>query len=150
MDTGADAADTTATIACTECSCRDVIPAEPRAMADDDPCMCGHAIAAHVGACPGCGAEVRGLDVACRHCGALLGDEIERESLERRNGLAIAAFAIGLLVPVASPIALVLGYVALRQVRSRPMQRGEGFAIAAMCLGGFWLLVIVAGLLFGW
>jgi hypothetical protein len=53
-----------------------------------------------------------------------------------RNGLAIAALCCGIaaLVPVVGVVAVVLGVVALNQLRSG-LQRGRGMAIAGIVLG---------------
>ncbi|MFM6849589.1 MAG: DUF4190 domain-containing protein [Terrabacter sp.] len=57
------------------------------------------------------------------------------------NGLAIAALCCGLvgLVPLAAVAAIVLGIVALNQLRDR-IQRGKGMAIAGLVLGVLWVL----------
>jgi hypothetical protein len=59
------------------------------------------------------------------------------------NGLAIAALCCSLagLVPLAAMAAVVLGIVALNQLRDR-VQRGKGMAITGIVLGALWL--------FGW
>lgn len=63
----------------------------------------------------------------------------------RWNGMAIVAFVV---VFFASVVGLVLGYVALSQVK-RTDERGRGLAIAAVILG--WIgsvgALLVAGLL---
>jgi hypothetical protein len=66
------------------------------------------------------------------------------------NGLAIAALVCGIvgLFPVAAVFAVVLGIVALNQLRER-VQRGRGMAIAGIVLGtlalvGWVILFVVA------
>jgi hypothetical protein len=61
------------------------------------------------------------------------------------NGLAIAALCCGILgiVPLAAVVAIVLGIVALNQLRDR-IQRGKGMAIAGLVLGVLWALGWVA------
>jgi hypothetical protein len=60
------------------------------------------------------------------------------------NGLAIAALCCGIagLFPVAAVVAIVLGVVALNQLRHR-IQRGRGMAVAGIVLGVLWLLGLV-------
>ncbi|KJK12881.1 hypothetical protein UB45_06185 [Terrabacter sp. 28] len=61
------------------------------------------------------------------------------------NGLAIAALCCGIFgfVPLAAVVAIVLGIVALNQLRDR-IQRGKGMAIAGLALGVLWVLGWVA------
>jgi hypothetical protein len=62
------------------------------------------------------------------------------------NGLAIAALVLGLVgfaVPLTSIVAIVLGLVALSQLRSRP-QQGRPMAISGVALGGFSVLLWTA------
>jgi hypothetical protein len=55
------------------------------------------------------------------------------------NGIAIASFVFGLLAVV--PIGVILGIVALVQLRRRP-RKGKGFAVAGLVLSGLWMLVL--------
>ncbi|WP_139982605.1 DUF4190 domain-containing protein [Nocardioides litoris] len=55
------------------------------------------------------------------------------------NGLAIASLVVGLCG--GSIIAVVLGHVALGQIKRHPRQQGRGMAIAGMVLG--WLPIVV-------
>lgn len=62
----------------------------------------------------------------------------------RFNGMAVAAFAV---VFFASVVGLVLGYVALSQIR-QTQESGRGLALAAVILGwigtvGFLLLAVL-------
>jgi hypothetical protein len=62
------------------------------------------------------------------------------------NGLAIAALVLGLMgipVPLAAIVAIILGLVALSQIRSRP-QEGRGMAISGVALGVFSILAWTA------
>jgi len=61
------------------------------------------------------------------------------------NGLAIAALCCGIagILPVAAVVGIVLGIVALGQLRRR-IQRGRGLAIAGIVLGALWLVGWVA------
>jgi len=56
------------------------------------------------------------------------------------NGLAIAALCCGIagILPVAAVVGIVLGFVALGQLRRR-IQNGRGLAIAGIVLGALWL-----------
>lgn len=136
-------------VPCTEsgCGCVDVVPEDHRAASDADPCLCGHAIGAHHAPCPACGAQLQGLDVACRRCGALTTDSIERGSIEVRNGFAFASMFVG-FAPILAPVAIGLGIVALRQLGRNPMQVGRGYAVAGITMGSMWLLLVVGGLVF--
>ncbi|NUS04261.1 MAG: DUF4190 domain-containing protein [Nonomuraea sp.] len=64
-----------------------------------------------------------------------------RTPMPGSNGLAIAALCCGIagLVPIAAVAAIVLGIVALNQLRDR-VQRGKGLAIAGLVLGVLWLV----------
>lgn len=63
------------------------------------------------------------------------------------NGLAIAAFVTALLL-VPAPVALVLGIVALVQLRTRD-QQGKGLAVAGVAISGTVLTLLALGLAFG-
>jgi Domain of unknown function (DUF4190) len=60
----------------------------------------------------------------------------------RTNGLAIASLVLGILwlFWLGSVVSLVLGLVALKQIRARN-QGGRGIAIAGMVLSAIWLLI---------
>jgi hypothetical protein len=64
----------------------------------------------------------------------------------RTNGLAIASLVLGIvwLEGLGSILALIFGYIALRQIKQR-QQRGRGLAIAGVVLGwiGVALLALV-------
>jgi hypothetical protein len=66
----------------------------------------------------------------------------------RTNGLAIAAMVLGIVWVywIGSILALVLGYIARKQIRERG-ESGDGMAIAGIVLGwvGVGLLVLVLG-----
>jgi peptidylprolyl isomerase len=69
------------------------------------------------------------------------------------NGLAIASLVVsivgfGCVGGIGSIVALVLGYVALSQIRrSRGMQQGRGLALAGVILGWIGLAVTVAAII---
>lgn len=72
----------------------------------------------------------------------LVGDETYQPTpVPGSNGLAIAALCCGIagLFPVAAVVAIVLGVVALNQLKYR-IQRGRGMAITGIVLGVLWLL----------
>jgi uncharacterized membrane protein len=62
----------------------------------------------------------------------------------RTNGLAIASLVLGILwlFWLGSVVGLVLGLVALKQIRARN-QGGRGIAIAGIVLSGLWLLILI-------
>ncbi len=64
----------------------------------------------------------------------------------RTSGLAIASLVLGLLGPVTGIVGIILGIVALTQIReSRGRLRGDGLAIAGMAISGF--MVFFVGIL---
>ncbi|WP_323095576.1 DUF4190 domain-containing protein [Intrasporangium sp. YIM S08009] len=71
----------------------------------------------------------------------------DREYRPGTNGLAIAALCCGIagLMPVAAVVGIVLGFVALGQLR-RVVQNGRGMAIAGIVLGSLWLVLVVGGI----
>ena len=73
----------------------------------------------------------------------------DREYRPGHNGLAIAALCCGVavFVPFASFAAIVLGIVALGQVR-RVVQKGRGMAIAGIVLGSLWIAGALAFIVF--
>lgn len=71
-------------------------------------------------------------------------------------GIAIASFIVGIIgmmvglacaVPIPGIIALILGIVALNQMRSAPNPTGRGFAIAGIVMGAVNLAFFVFGML---
>jgi hypothetical protein len=72
-----------------------------------------------------------------------------REYRPGSNGRAIAALCCGVLgfVPFASIAAIVLGIVALAQLR-RVVQNGRGMAVAGIVLGSLWVAGAVALVVF--
>jgi hypothetical protein len=68
----------------------------------------------------------------------------------RTNLLAILALALGILVGAGSVPALVLGYIARRQIdRSGGRQTGRRMAVAAIVLGWVGVGVLVVSFAFG-
>lgn len=68
----------------------------------------------------------------------------------RTNGLAIASLVLGVLwlVWVGSLVGLILGLVALKQIKRRN-EGGRGIAIAGVVLSILWLLVLVIAVIVG-
>lgn len=64
-----------------------------------------------------------------------------------RNQMAVASFAtslFGLLCcQIASPVALVLGFMAYSQMKANPSQEGKGFATAGIIISSISLLFVV-------
>lgn len=55
---------------------------------------------------------------------------------------------IGLLCcQILAPVAIVLGFVALSQIKQNPRQEGKGFAITGVVLGFISLLLAIAGVI---
>ena len=64
-----------------------------------------------------------------------------------RSGLAIAAGYLGLvsvMIPFAAPVALVVGILALRDLRRHPEKHGMGRAIFGVVMGGLFTILLVA------
>lgn len=61
-------------------------------------------------------------------------------TLQETNGLAIATFVMGVIAFV--PVAIVLGIIALVQIKRRG-DRGRGLAIAGMAIAGAWVVVAI-------
>ncbi len=73
----------------------------------------------------------------------------QREHRPGTNGLAIAALCCGIagFVPFASVVAIILGIVALNQLK-RVVQAGRGMAVAGIVLGALWILGFAALVVF--
>jgi hypothetical protein len=64
--------------------------------------------------------------------------------VQQNNGLATASMVLGILgcLPLASIVAIVLGFVARSQIRrSNGTQKGEGMATAGIVLGFVWVVI---------
>jgi prepilin-type processing-associated H-X9-DG protein len=62
----------------------------------------------------------------------------------KTSGLAIASLVLALLVfiPGAAVVAIILGIIALSKISSSSGRlRGQGLAIAGLCIGGIWLVM---------
>jgi hypothetical protein len=66
----------------------------------------------------------------------------------KTNGLAIASLVLGIvwIAWLGSLAGLVLGLVALRQIKNRH-ERGRGIAIAGVVLSGLWLAVLIVSII---
>jgi hypothetical protein len=120
--------------------------------------------------CPNCGTLCIEPALQCARCGQALGaapptvappmvapPRLEDDRVMRmllpvgRSGLAIAAGYAGLfavLLPLA-PIALLLGILAVRDLRRHPEKHGMGRAVFALIMGGLGTLllgVVVVGI----
>ena len=87
--------------------------------------------------CPECAKENPEGGEFCVFCGAALSSPLEPPARPRTSGMAIASFVLGLLgfLCVTAMAGLVLGIVSLVQIRrSQRRLRGEGLAIAGICL----------------
>ena len=71
-------------------------------------------------------------------------------------GIAVASFVVGIVgvvmglacwVPVPGIIALILGIIALGQMRTAPNPTGRGLAIAGIVMGGINLGIVALGIL---
>jgi hypothetical protein len=112
--------------------------------------------------CPHCGQQIQNAALKCPHCKnwlvtAGVGGEAFPPGASvpylRTSGLAIASMVLGILwiYWIGSIVALILGYLALREIRQSPHAfQGKGMATAGIILG--WvgvatlLLAIVIGL----
>lgn len=75
-----------------------------------------------------------------------MNEEVEAQAPPRTSGLAVAALILAFTC-VGSPIALILGIIALVQIAGNPRLRGQGLAIAGVIvsvLAMFVLLMIAA------
>jgi hypothetical protein len=117
--------------------------------------------------CPHCGAQTQvseqyaGHSGPCAQCGQTitipplagaappdLGEDAGMRLLlpVGRSGWAIAAGYAGLLAPlcVFAPIALVLGLVAIWDIRKHPKRHGMGRAIFGLVMGAIFTLVMLS------
>ena len=103
--------------------------------------------------CPYCAAQIENNAIQCAHCNRWLDPRLDSTLnadapllvLAPRNtsGLAIGSLICGIfwVGGMGAIAALILGYLALRQIRREPLRiKGKGLAIAGIVLG--WLGVV--------
>lgn len=115
--------------------------------------------------CPKCGIQNEDSAIQCVKCQALLQSasdihpEIEKRDEKAlknvlpigRSGLAVAAGYVGLfcITILPSPIAVVLGIFALRDIKKHPQKLGTGRAIFGLIMGIIGTIILVLGIISG-
>ena len=117
--------------------------------------------------CPYCGEIIKRIAKKCKHCGEFLDERMRRDQEERerasrrpdpslaavipvgRAPSAIAAGYLGLLSPliIFAPFALLVGILALNQMKKDPELTGAGRAWFGIIMGAIFSLAFVAMLL---
>ena len=66
-----------------------------------------------------------------------------------RSGLAIAAGYLGLvsIVGIFAPVALLLGILAIRDIKRHPEKHGMGRAVFAVIMGGIFTVILLIGMI---
>jgi len=71
----------------------------------------------------------------------------------KSNGLALAALItgiVGFIIPLSTIIAIVLGAVALNQIKKDPTLEGKGMALAGLLCGSIvlflWICLVIVGI----
>lgn len=108
--------------------------------------------------CMKCGAENADGSKYCRACGVQLNSNIEDDPAMRlllpvgRSGLAIAAGYMGLfsILGVPGPVAILLGVLALNDIKRNPKKIGKGRAIFGIVMGVIGTALTVAILVPSW
>jgi hypothetical protein len=103
--------------------------------------------------CPYCAAQIENSALQCPSCQRWLDPALDSTlnadspplvlPLRTTDGLAIASLVCGLfwVFGLGSVAAVILGYIALRQIRREPLRlKGRGMAIAGISLG--WLGIL--------
>ena len=153
---------------CPHCGRRTKVPNE--FAGQTGPCIeCGREVtvpAADRGwKCPRCGAPMTMDATGCRQCGAMyrgtprgntaedLGESAAIRMLipVGRSAWAIAAGYAGLIsvLMFPAPIALILGILAVRDIRRNPKKHGMGRAIFGIVMGGIFSLALVGMVIAG-
>ena len=111
--------------------------------------------------CPNCGTQMADGAMACTQCGwretPVYTQSIDDDPTMRmllpvgRSGLAIAAGYFGLFSVIffPAPIALLLGFLALRDIKKNPEKGGTGRAIFGLVMGIIFTLIPVVFILIG-
>jgi len=104
--------------------------------------------------CKHCGAEVNDNATVCVKCGCAVGNVSVQKLGDNaavrmlipvgRSGLAIAAGYLGLLAPGLAPVALIVGILALRDLRKHPDKHGKGRAWFGIIMGAIFSLLYFA------
>lgn len=112
-------------------------------------------------ACPHCSLQIQDAALRCRHCKNWLHaadppgldvSPVPRYPLQTTSGLAIASLVLGILwiYWIGSIVALVLGYLALREIRQNPeVIEGRGMATAGIILGWVAMATLVLAIAVG-
>jgi len=106
--------------------------------------------------CTRCGADLDGVGRFCRQCGAEVApvtpasrpedDAVLRAVLPvGRTALSIAAGYLGLfaVIPVFAPLALIVGVLALRDLKRKPGALGRGRAIFGVVMGALMSAILL-------
>ncbi|NQU24120.1 MAG: DUF4190 domain-containing protein [Candidatus Nealsonbacteria bacterium] len=146
---------------CPHCGRRTDVPEEYAGQTG--PCIeCGRQVtvpAADGGwKCPRCGAPMTMAAAGCGQCGAVFrathGEDLGENAAVRmlipvgRSALAIAAGYAGLFAVLIfpAPIALILGILAVRDIRRHPKKHGMGRAVFGIVMGGIGSVFLLFGL----